>query len=177
MVWPSPVTESYILPQKYDDLSPIFEHLYRAPKGLPPSVFTLSRREAERLPRLPSMAIISITTPDHRPANLDGFDHVLRLSFADVDFLDPNLRNKRNDDLDYRFKKADAEAIWSFIDSLPSEITTIIVHCEGGFSRSCAIALALHQSCGYTVNFSALNNSNPSVVKLMMSTRQGHQPC
>ena len=174
MVWPLPVTESYLLPQKSADLAPIFEHLYRAPKGLPPSVFTLSRREAERLPRLPSIAIISITTPDHRPADLDGFDHVLRLSFADVDYLNPNFRNKRNDDLDYRFKKADAKAIWSFIDALPSEITTIIVHCEGGFSRSCAIALALYRSCGYMVNFSALNNSNPSVVKLMMSTRHGH---
>lgn len=30
----------------------------------------------------------------------------------------------------------------SFIDALPQEIASIVVHCEGGYSRSCAVALA-----------------------------------
>jgi predicted protein tyrosine phosphatase len=43
------------------------------------------------------------------------------------------------------FTPEQAQTVRSFVETLPDEIATIVVHCEGGFSRSCAIALALQQ--------------------------------
>ncbi|WP_366920045.1 hypothetical protein [Burkholderia cepacia] len=68
--------------------------LYKPPVDSARQVFALSRHDAEKLPRLPSIAIISVTTPERPPASLDGFAHLLRLSFADVDFPSPNLSTK-----------------------------------------------------------------------------------
>jgi len=57
-------------------------------------VFALSRADAERLPLLASIAVISITAPESPLANIGGFAHVLRLSFADVDFLNSDISQK-----------------------------------------------------------------------------------
>lgn len=79
------------MPQRLQD---ILLQLYRPQIGGTRQVFTLSRSEAEKLPQLPSIAVISITAPGRPPANIGDFVHVLRLSFADVDFFNPDLSEK-----------------------------------------------------------------------------------
>ncbi|AZQ50024.1 hypothetical protein [Burkholderia cenocepacia] len=131
-------------------------------------VFALSRGDAEKLPRLPSIAVISVTAPERPPASLDGFAHLLRLSFADVDFLSPNLSNKSRGKLAQAFTAEQAQAIQSFVEGLPMEVLSVVVHCEGGYSRSCAIALALHRQYGYRAEIKHLSHANPSIVRMMM---------
>ncbi|HDR8961652.1 hypothetical protein LGN06_20550 [Burkholderia vietnamiensis] len=99
----------------------------------------MSRDDAEKLPRLPSLAIISITAPERPPARLDGFNHLLRLNFADVDFLKPDQSRKAKENLARAFIPEHADMIRSFTEGLPDEINAAIVHYEGGYSRSCAI--------------------------------------
>ena len=131
-------------------------------------VFALSRGDAQKLPRLPSIAVISVTAPERPPASLDGFAHLLRLSFSDVDFLSPSLSKKSRGKLAHAFTAEQAQAIRSFIETLPMEAVSIVVHCEGGYSRSCAIALALHQLYGYRAEIEHLSRANPSIVSMMM---------
>ncbi|WP_009980941.1 hypothetical protein [Burkholderia pseudomallei] len=131
-------------------------------------VFALSRGDAEKLPRLPSIAVISVTAPGRPPASLDGFAHLLRLSFADVDFLSPNLSNKSRGKVVHAFTAEQAQAIHSFVEALPMEVLSVVVHCEGGYSRSCAITLALHRLYGYQAEVEHLSRANPSVVRIMM---------
>lgn len=139
-------------------------------KPLPGSrqAFALSRTDAEQLPRLPSVAVISITAPDRPPAALDGFEHLLRLSFADVDFLNPELSARAKEKIPAAFTQAHAQQIRSFIEQLPPTIESVVVHCEGGFSRSCAVVLGLHKLYGYQVDMSDLEQANPSIVRVLM---------
>ena len=130
-------------------------------------VFALSRGDAEKLPRLPSIAVISVIAPERPAASLDGFPHLLRLSFADVDFLSPSLSKKSRGKLVHAFTAEQAQAIHSFIEALPTEIVSVVVHCEGGYSRSCAIALALHRLYGYQAEIEHLSQANPSVIRLI----------
>lgn len=149
-------------------LRDIVDRLYRPPDG-PRQVFALSRTDAEKLPRLPSIAVISITAPERLPADLGGFDHVLRLSFADVDFLSPSLASKARAKLVDAFTVKHARAIRSFVEALPEEIVSIVAHCEGGYSRSCAVALGLHRLYNYQAAVEHLSQANPSVIRLMMA--------
>lgn len=113
-------------------LAEILSRLYRPPEDGIRQVLALSRHNAEKLPRLPSIAIISITSPERPLANLDGFDNLLRLGFEDVDFLNPGISMKARKKLDHAFTAVQAKAIRSFVSALPEEIRSIIVHCEGG---------------------------------------------
>ncbi|WP_245163703.1 hypothetical protein [Burkholderia latens] len=81
------------------------------------------------------MAIISITAPERPPARLDGFDHLLRLSFADVDFLKPELSSKAKEQLSRAFTPEQARVVRSFVEGLPDAVSSIVVHWEGGYSR------------------------------------------
>ncbi|HDR9269787.1 TPA: hypothetical protein QDB52_003479 [Burkholderia vietnamiensis] len=149
-------------------LQEVVGKLYKPPADGSRQVFALPRGDAEKLPRLPSIAVISVTAPDRPPASLDGFAHLLRLSFADVDFLRPNLSNKSRDKLAHAFTAEQAQTIHSFVQALPIEIVSVVVHCEGGYSRSCAIALALHRLYGYQAEIKHLSHANPSIVRIMI---------
>ncbi|MCP3710194.1 hypothetical protein M3I54_25050 [Paraburkholderia sp. CNPSo 3274] len=151
-------------------LQDVVGKLYKPAAGTR-QVFALSRADAEKLPRLPSIAVISITAPERPPADLDGFEHVLRLSFADVDFLNPSLSRRAAEKLGDAFTAEQAQAIWSFVNDMPEEIVSIVVHCEGGYSRSCAIALGLHHVYGYRVEMEQLGQANPSVARVMTTGR------
>ncbi len=153
------------MPQRLQD---ILSKLYRPTPGEIRQVFTLARSDAEKLPELPSIAVISITAPERPPAKIRAFEHVLRLSFADVDFLNPQLSKKARDKLPHAFTREHVHAICSFVEALPDEICSLVVHCEGGYSRSCAVALALSQLYGYRVDFQHLSEANRSIVKLMV---------
>ncbi|MCG5078560.1 hypothetical protein [Paraburkholderia tagetis] len=155
-------------------LRDVLGKLYKRPVNGTRQVFALSRRDAEKLPRLPSIAIISVTAPERPPASLDGFSHLLRLSFADVDFLSLNLSKKSRGKLVHAFTAEQAQAIHSFIEALPTEVVSVVVHCEGGYSRSCAIALALHLLYGYQAEIEHLSQANPSIVRMMLGNDHAH---
>ncbi|WP_230946894.1 hypothetical protein [Burkholderia stagnalis] len=90
------------------------------------------------------------------------------MSFADVDFLNPRLSMKAQDKLVDAFTAEQAQTIRTFVEALPDEIASIVVHCEGGYSRSCAIALALHLLYDYYADLEHLGQANPSVVRVMV---------
>ena len=156
-------------------LQDILHKLYRPPTDGTRQVFALSRPDAEKLPVLPSIAVISITAPERPPAAIGDFAHVLRLSFADVDFLNPDLSERARGKLAHAYTEEQAEAIRSFVEALPDEICSLVIHCEGGYSRSCAIALALHQLYGYQVELAHLTEANRSIVRVLMGDFRSHR--
>ncbi|MGC0096440.1 hypothetical protein HI806_02005 [Ralstonia solanacearum] len=155
-------------------LRDILGKLYRPPTDGQRQVFALSRSDAERLPELPSIAIISITAPERPPANLAGFAHVLRLRFEDVDFLNPDLSARAKEKLPHAFTAEHASAIRTFVETLPPEIATVVAHCEGGYSRSSAIAIALHRLFGYHAELPHLSAANPSILRVLTGDVRGH---
>ncbi|CAJ0783983.1 hypothetical protein [Ralstonia chuxiongensis] len=155
-------------------LQDILSKLYRPPADGRRQVFALSRADAEKLPELESIAVISVTAPERPPASIAGFAHVLRLSFADVDFLNPGLSARAKEKLPHAFTVEHGSAIRTFVETLPPEIASVVVHCEGGYSRSCAIAVALHQLYGYHAELPLLSQANPSIVRVLTGEVGGH---
>lgn len=153
------------MPQRLTD---IVGKLYRPPADGSRQMFALSRADAEKLPRLPSIAVISITTPGRPPADINGFAYLLRVSFADVDFLNPDLSDRARAKLGYAFTPEHSHAIRSFAEALPKEAASLVIHCEGGYSRSCAVAVALHRLYGFHAELQHLAQANPSIVRVMM---------
>lgn len=153
-------------------LQEIVGKLYKPPADGARQVFALSRGDAERLPRLPSIAIISVTARERPPASLDGFAHLLRLSFADIDFLSQSLSKKSRGKLGNAFTAEHARTVRSFVEALPVEVESVVVHCEGGYSRSCAIALALHRLYGYRTEMEHLTQANPSIVRILANAEE-----
>ncbi|UGS90969.1 hypothetical protein KOL96_24035 [Ralstonia wenshanensis] len=156
-------------------LQDILGKLYKPPLDGIRQVFALSRADAEKVPLLPSIAVISITAPERPPANIGNFDHVLRLSFADVDFLNPDLSKRAQEKLVHAFTLEQSQAIQSFIEALPSDVASLIVHCEGGYSRSSAVAFSLHRLYGYHADVQHLAQANPSIVRVMTEGVPGHR--
>lgn len=100
-------------------LQDILGKLYRPPADGRRQVFALSRSDAERLPELPSIAVISVVAPERPPAKLAGFAHVLRLRFEDVDFLNPELSARAKEKLPHAFTAEHGSAIRKFVETLP----------------------------------------------------------
>lgn len=148
-------------------LKDAIDKLYRPPRDGKRQVLAISRGVAEKLPRLESVAVISVTAPGRPLASLDGFTQILRLSFADVDFMNPELSARARERLADAFRPEHAKAIRRFVEGLPTEVATVVVHCEGGYSRSCAIAMTLHQMYGYQADIATLHQANRSVLRLL----------
>jgi predicted protein tyrosine phosphatase len=148
-------------------LKDAIDKLYRPPRDGTRQVLAVSRSVAERLPRLESVAIVAVTAPGRLLARLDGIRQVLRLSFADVDFMNPNISPRAMEKLNDAFRPEHAKAIRVFVERLPNKVVTVVVHCEGGYSRSCAIALGLHRLYGYETDARQLVEANPSVVHIL----------
>lgn len=149
-------------------LQEILGKLYVPPADRTRQVFALSRADAERLPFMPSIALISITAPERPLARIADFVHVLRLSFADVDFLKPDLSERARGKLTQAFTNEHASDIRHFVEALPEDIRSVVIHCEGGYSRSCAVAVALHRLYGYQVSLQHLSDANPSIIRVLM---------
>lgn len=130
-------------------------------------VFALSRAEAEALPQFESVAVISITKPGKAHARLSDFTHVLRLSFADIDHLSPNISARGRKKVAEAFTADQAQQVVEFIEALPPEIRDLVAHCEGGYSRSCAVAKFLHENYGYEAEARRLEYANRSVVEIL----------
>lgn len=125
-----------------------------------------ARADAERLPRLPSVALISITSPDRPPADLH-FEHVLRLSYADVDFPSRTPSRRAQQQAEQAFTPEQGGLVLQFVEGLPDPVLTVIVDCEGDYSRSCAVVLGLYQLYGYEIEQEQQANANASVLRLL----------
>jgi len=92
----------------------------------------LSQVEAEgREPRGRS-GIISITSPDIRPASLKpGWRSILRISFNDAEEHEPGA---------VLFSETHARSILSWLDRYEDRLDHVIVYCYAGVSRSAAVA-------------------------------------
>ncbi|RJQ27059.1 hypothetical protein C4577_01935 [Candidatus Parcubacteria bacterium] len=80
-------------------------------------------------------AVISVVSDGSHPKlSADNRVGLLRLAFWDVDDVIP-----------YRPRMTEDQSIevWKFIDEVWDKISTLVVHCEGGISRSSAIAAAI----------------------------------
>jgi hypothetical protein len=101
---------------------------------------------------------------------LAPFGHVLRLSFADVDFDRRDLSERARTKLPDAFQADQARAAHQFVDDLPKKVMSVVVHREAGFSRSTAIALGLAASLGYQALISSAGSANGSILRLMVIT-------
>lgn len=102
-----------------------------------------SRREAEAmaLPEVPHL-VVSISTPHEPPANIvPGVSSlgVLKLQFYDMDRIIEGYNDILKDGM---FNVKHARLILDFVRSHP-DTQQVIVHCDGGLSRSPGVAAAL----------------------------------
>lgn len=127
----------------------------------------MSRRSAEKIPPLPSIGVISITAAERGPANLASSPTLLRLSFADVDFLKSDLSIRKKYKLDSAFNQQHAGQICDFVESLPAEIFSVAVHCKGGYSGSTAVVQALHDIYEFQVDADTLKQEKSSNLSIL----------
>lgn len=149
----------------------VIDRLYKPLAGQR-QAFAMSRASAEKIPFLPSIAVISITAPERPEAKLAPFNSMLRLSFTDVDFLNPEISKRAKEKVRQSFSLEQADQICAFIESLPSEISSVVVHCEGGYSRSTAVVQALHDLYGFHIDATTVQEANPSVLQLLLRVGQ-----
>lgn len=97
------------------------------------------RAQVEDHTFLPGDAVISLTDPGQAPAVIGGCVEVLRLEFLDLEGAvdHPNFRPTS------LFQTMQAERICDFVKRLHADPLQrrMVVHCEGGASRSAAVAL------------------------------------
>lgn len=97
---------------------------------------------AESMVPSTNTAMISISTPEGRHnvslnKKWEICGNLLEIDFHDIDIQDSNYTI---------FSREHAKTIIDFIESLSSDINTIIVHCLAGISRSAAVALFIHEN-------------------------------
>lgn len=146
----------------------IIAKIYRHPDDAR-QVITMSRAEAERIPLLPGVAVISIGASQHTPAKLPPYEHLLRLYFSDVDFMKKDLSIRAKKNLLTAMTQEQAKEVIEYVSGLPVSIHTLIIHCAGGYSRSAGVAAALHEIFGYAVENEKLKEANSSVKKALIA--------
>lgn len=157
-------------------------------------IFVLNRAAATTLiPQFPH-AMISISTPDmggnakmsatdrlmrgQGPANLPETENrkkLHRVSFHDAD-LDRDATKRKTSLFKTYFTFDMARRIWEFVDTIPSAGEDLIVHCDGGLSRSPAIAAAIGKTLGGDDEY-IFDRYNPNrfVYGMMMRTAGNRQ--
>jgi predicted protein tyrosine phosphatase len=91
--------------------------------------------------------IISITNPDSPSISLTTNKY--RLAKLQLSFWDSHPKHEHDMQIDaYMFNTAYAKRIWKFYTQHKDKISTVVVNCEGGISRSSAIAAALAKGIG-----------------------------
>jgi predicted protein tyrosine phosphatase len=106
-------------------------------------VFFISQQQAEAMRGRQSAALISITDPDQPVVSLNReWGSVVRVAFHDADpitfpGLNPDMQPMTEDQ---------ARMIVSFVSGLPENITSLVVHCKSGISRSAGVAKAVAEA-------------------------------
>lgn len=111
-------------------------------------IFVTSRQGIQHITRAfakenrpEKMAIISITDPDSKPANITrspGFSGIIRMRFDDIeqdDFWHGKFLNA--------MRPWQAKEIADFVNKVEDKIDFLFVHCEAGVSRSAGVAAAI----------------------------------
>lgn len=105
-----------------------------------------SRQRAEAFLFTARHAVVSITDPGQKPADIAGTSTLLRLSFFDLveDLGHPDFPPEK------LFVPQKARALRQFIAGVQQAplVDTCIVHCEAGVSRSAAVALVVEALTG-----------------------------
>ena len=109
-----------------------------------------------------TFAVISITDPEQKEANIIGTENVLRLRFMDIT---PEMipEEKRI------FTDMHAQKIMAFIRLMNERgVEKVFVHCEAGISRSAAVALSLYTylDCDFK-QYTQADFANPHIVATM----------
>ncbi len=107
------------------------------------SVTYISEATATRLQPLPGAAMISITNPGDVAPLQAGWEQILRICVADASYDEFTIKSYGRMWFmsSHGFPtKEHALAIRSFMDRLPPNIETLIIHCGAGISRSGAVA-------------------------------------
>ena len=152
----------------------IISRIYRHPTAGRQAI-ALSRADAEHVPLLPGVAMISITAPERLPANLPPYEHLLRTSFSDVEFLSKDLTARARKKLSEAMSTSQASELISYVGGLPDSIHTLLVHCEGGYSRSCGVVAALGKLFEYQVEAERLMKANQSVQTTLIMVANNHR--
>ncbi len=112
------------------------------------------RIEAEKESSRSNWAVISITEPGSKPAQLnDGWYAILRQEFHDVDYTDSSYPYSL-------FSEHQARELVSFVVKVETEgVEGILVHCKAGISRSAAVArwIAFKYGLPFVENYSLYN--------------------
>ncbi len=127
------------------------------------TVLFMPRIAAENLIGDSRSAIISITDPNDSACLKDGWRDVLRLSFNDV-YDGLNTKNRHSF---VPFNATMAADIHSFVGRNESHITTLVVHCEAGVSRSAAIALVLAGHYGCELKGGSTSHANKMIMSIL----------
>lgn len=134
-------------------------------------IFVADRHDVERGIRIrTSYALISISDPGLRPPRPHASSlcrDVLRLRFHDSEPVEGH-------DLPAHVRlmtKAQARAIWRFVLEWRDQVGAVVVHCEGGVSRSPAVAAAICGILGQdNARFFREYQPNRYIYELMLST-------
>lgn len=137
------------------------------------NLVVLSRPEIEsrHFRLLAPYAVLSITSPRQSKTKIRRHGlclGVLRLVFNDAEptasfELPPNIKI---------MSKRQATIIWRFVLRHVDSVSTIVVHCEAGFSRSPAVAAAICRCLGHEDRFFFANfHPNMHVYRLLLDTK------
>jgi predicted protein tyrosine phosphatase len=117
-------------------------------------VYFIDQYHAQQHIPAKSEAIISILSPPNTTRLHEAWDKskVLTLEFHDEDNHIYGMEEQQFEqmfDQYYRlFSDQDAERIISFVEEIEDKVTTIIVHCHAGISRSAAVAKFIAETYG-----------------------------
>ena len=87
--------------------------------------------------------MISISVPGKPAGLIDGWEHLLRLEFHDIDTAETVYTP---------FDSSMARRTIDFCDSICNEVEHIHVHCDAGISRSAAVARFIADRYGLPFN-------------------------
>lgn len=118
----------------------------------------LPRLACEALPWAPGRAFISITNPRQAPAVLPHNQPILRLGFHDIDYPLEGWKE---------MTPANARAVLKFVENLPPETLSLVIHCEHGASRSSAAGIFLSAWLSSPLDWSGEGVPNPWVLRVL----------
>ncbi|HKJ71795.1 MAG TPA: hypothetical protein VKA55_08605 [Gammaproteobacteria bacterium] len=135
-------------------------------------VTVMDLEEAAGLPADAETAVISVTDPGVRAPLADGFAHVLRLQFHDVDdaMLEALARLARapgEEPEPFRAEQARRLVAWAEALAAAPEPLRVAVHCHAGVSRSPAIAWFLNGVYGADLRWRPHFAPNRRVLRLL----------
>lgn len=133
-------------------------------------VVFVNRKTAETRPGDPWWALISISQPGDPAQLIDGWHAVHRVDFHDAD-PDRTTTRKRKE-VRVVMDAKQAKEINKFVKDVAPNVRGILVHCQGGISRSAAVAKWIAEL--YSLQFDhsyALHNKH--VYRLLCEAQMG----